>query len=94
MRSRYSAFVHGDQQYLLDTWHAESRPADVGIDSAARWLGLKVVATENGGEHDDEGMVEFVARFKVNGKAERLHERSRFVKVMGEWRYLRGTHQR
>ena len=37
--------------------------------------------------------VEFVARYKVNGKAERLHEVSRFVKMQHYWYYLNGTFQ-
>ncbi|MFC1665262.1 YchJ family metal-binding protein [Pseudomonadota bacterium] len=38
------------------------------------------------------GKVEFVARFKVEGEAHRLHEISRFEKIDGRWYYLDGQH--
>ncbi|HWS26863.1 MAG TPA: YchJ family metal-binding protein, partial [Xanthomonadales bacterium] len=44
MRSRYSAYVLGDRDYLLRTWHASTRPEglDLGLVGAIRWLGLTV----------------------------------------------------
>jgi SEC-C motif-containing protein len=36
-------------------------------------------------------VVEFVAHHKVNGRAGRLHERSRFVREGGAWFYLDGV---
>lgn len=93
MRSRYSAYVRADEAYLLKTWHASTRPTEVDFDGGqtTRWLGLKIVASEAGGEQDDEGMVEFIARFKPGGsRAERMHERSRFRREGGEWYYVDG----
>jgi SEC-C motif domain protein len=92
MRTRYSAYVHGREDYLLRTWHASTRPASLALGAAAavKWLGLKIVRTEGGGGNDAEGLVEFVARYKVQGKAERLHEVSRFVRQEGQWFYLDG----
>jgi SEC-C motif-containing protein len=34
--------------------------------------------------------VEFVARWRVNGRGGRLHERSRFVREDGRWFYVAG----
>jgi len=34
--------------------------------------------------------VEFVARYKVQGKAYRLHEKSRFVREQSLWFYVDG----
>jgi SEC-C motif domain protein len=92
MRSRYTAFVHNREDYLLASWHASTRPNELTLHIAppTQWLGLKVLRSERGGEHDSEGVVEFVARFKVNGRAERLHETSRFVREGGLWFYLDG----
>lgn len=93
MRSRYSAYVRADEAYLLKTWHASTRPTEVTFDGGrtTRWLGLKIVASEAGGEQDDEGMVEFIARFKSGGsRAERMHERSQFRREGGEWYYVDG----
>jgi len=91
MRSRYTAYVLGLEDYLLATWHPDTRPASLGLaDSPGQWLGLKVLATEAGGEGEQTGVVEFVARYKVNGRAQRLQERSRFVREAGRWYYLDG----
>lgn len=90
MRSRYVAFVEGREDYLLATWHSSTRPASVSPDPDRRWLGLDVRATRAGGPNDAEGEVEFVARARVRGRGVRLHERSRFVREDGQWRYLDG----
>jgi SEC-C motif-containing protein len=92
MRSRYSAFVVCDESYLLATWHPDTRPGKVRLDQQQRWLGLSIRAIEAGGPEDVAGTVEFVARFKVEGKGHRLHELSRFEKIDGRWYYLDGTH--
>jgi SEC-C motif-containing protein len=92
MRSRYCGFVLSDEPYLLATWHPETRPGRVRLDGKVRWLGLSIRDTEAGELDDCTGSVEFVARFKVEGKGHRLHEISRFEKVDGRWYYLDGQH--
>jgi SEC-C motif-containing protein len=93
MRSRYTAYTLGREAYLLRTWHASTRPAALDLSSArpVKWLGLEIVHTHGGGPTDTDGTVEFIARTKVNGKAERLHETSRFVREAEQWYYLDGT---
>lgn len=86
MRSRYTAYVVGDDAYVVRTWHPATRPATVG-DEVVPWLGLDVLAVDRGGLLDAEGEVEFVARYRGGS----LHERSRFVRVDGRWVYLDGT---
>ena len=90
MRSRYTAYVLKLEDYLLQTWHPDTRPAalDLAEDTSTKWLGLEVRRFEATG--NDTAIVEFVARYKVNGKAERLHEISRFEKIDREWYYLIG----
>lgn len=89
MRSRYAAYVYRLVDYLLATWHPDTRPEvlDLDEDPPTRWLGLEIKHTEQSG---DTAVVEFVARFKVNGKAQRLHERSRFSRSDGRWLYVDG----
>lgn len=89
MRSRYSAYMRGLGDYLLATWHPDSRPADLNLEPGLRWLGLEVRAHRALG--DDRAEVEFVARSKVGGRAHRLHETSRFVREGGRWLYVDGT---
>ena len=84
MRSRYSAYVLGRIDYLLATWHPSTGPGDLELQPT-QWLGLEVRHAESSG---DVGVVEFVARCKVNGRAERMHELSRFVRENGRWFYI------
>ncbi|MDP1692058.1 MAG: YchJ family metal-binding protein [Burkholderiaceae bacterium] len=89
MRSRYSAYVLGLGDYLRDTWHPRTRPAETPVfDPAVRWLGLEVRRHEV--LDADHAVVEFVARSKLGGRATRLHETSRFVREGGRWTYLDG----
>jgi SEC-C motif-containing protein len=88
MRSRYSAFVLALEPYLRSTWHASTRPADVQADENTRWLGLTIKRFEATGA--DSAIVEFVARYKIGGRAQRLHEVSRFVREDGRWYYING----
>lgn len=90
MRSRYTAYVLGLKDYLLGTWHADTRPArlDVGPGASPKWLGLEVIRHESGGT--DRAIVEFVARYKSLGFARRMHEISRFVRIDGRWFYVDG----
>ncbi len=88
MRSRYSAFVLGRSAYLLGTWHASTRPPQLELDGAAKWLGLEVRSHQL--LDADHAEVEFVARCREAGRAQRLHERSRFVREQGRWWYVDG----
>jgi SEC-C motif-containing protein len=91
MRSRYSAFVRGDPEYLRASWHPSTRPASLELEVGVRWLGLQVRAHRETGP--DEAEVEFVARSRPHGgsAAYRLHETSRFVREDGRWYYVDGV---
>ena len=88
MCSRYSACVLGDVPYLLATWHSSQRPAELTLESGGKWLGLEIKHHRVTGV--DTAEVEFVARFRVGGKAVRQHERSRFVREDERWFYVDG----
>lgn len=95
MRSRYTAYVRGDEAYLLGSWHPDTRPPSLQLSAepAPHWLGLQVLATEHGQAGDVEGVVEFRARYRVGGRAGVLHESSRFLCEQGRWYYLDGEMQ-
>ncbi|AKU16696.1 YchJ family protein [Luteipulveratus mongoliensis] len=84
MRSRYTAYFYGNREHLWRTWHPRTRPAEVVIDAATRWTGLRIDEVVGGGADDDEGVVEFTASH--TGGA--LHERSTFARRGGRWFYL------
>ncbi|WP_042299340.1 YchJ family protein [Paraburkholderia kururiensis] len=93
MRSRYTAYVLGESAYLRGTWAQETCPNDLDVDpdapDAPRWLGLAIRRHTPIDETHAE--VEFVARYKVGGRAHRLHETSRFLRgADGRWRYVDG----
>jgi SEC-C motif-containing protein len=92
MRSRYSAFAMGDAAWLLASWHPSTRPAELSLDDDTVWRFLDVLATRRGGPFDDDGEVEFVARWRSasTGERGRLHEVSRFVREGGVWFYVGG----
>lgn len=111
MRSRYTAYGLRNEPYLLATWHASTRPAEpiMSDKEKLQWLGLEVksalrlrqrkvevaeAATMQPADADRD-TVEFVARFKVNGRAQRLHEISNFVREPAEggprWFYVDGS---
>ena len=93
MRSRYTAYTRLDEVYLLRTWHPDTRPETLGLDEDAgriKWLELDVMRSAAGLAGDQEGMVEFQARYKLNGRAMRIHEASCFLFVDGRWYYRDG----
>lgn len=90
MRSRYSAYVLELESYLLDTWHPDTRPTslDFGEEPKPSWMRLSIMAVDCPGTA--EATVEFVARYKMRGRAHRLQELSRFVCQGGRWYYVDG----
>jgi len=86
MRSRYSAYVLGLVDYLLATWHPSTAPGELEL-APVRWIGLEVRQARSSA---DAGVVEFVARCRDAGRAQRLHEVSRFVREEGRWFYIDG----
>lgn len=94
MRSRYAAFALCLPGYLQETHDVPATEEDRrALEAAARavtWLGLTVHRTERGGPGDDEGVVEFTARSRDARFTYALHERSRFRRMDGRWRYVDG----
>ena len=92
MRSRYSAYVLRREDYLLATWHPDTRPASLRLTAqqpVPTWLGLEIRRAQ--AADDDHATVEFVARYRLGGgRAQRQHETSRFVRENGRWHYLDG----
>jgi SEC-C motif domain protein len=94
MRSRYSAYVLGLNDYLLATWHPSTRPTSMGNDAmdadtpGLTWLGLQVRSHEV--QDAIHATVDFVARSKLRGRAQRMQEKSRFLLEGGFWFYVDG----
>lgn len=91
MRSRYCAFVVGDAEYLLRSWHASTRPAEMELDAEISWKRLLIESTSAGGPFDNEGEVTFTAIARTaEGRLEQ-REHSLFVRSdEGRWVYVNG----
>lgn len=83
MRSRYSAYVRRDGDYLLRTWHPRTRPKTLEFEDGLTWAGLEIVEAT-----DTE--VEFVAVYETALGMGALAERSRFERRGGRWVYVDG----
>lgn len=95
MRSRYTAYALGEIDYIVNT-HDPKRVDEVDRESTeawskqSQWLGLEVVKTEEGGEADQNGVVEFVARYKIKNAIINHRERAEFRKHEGRWVFVDG----
>jgi len=90
MRSRFTAYALGRSDYLLESWHPDTRPSSLEVDDGTRWRRLQIVDTVAGGHDDRTGIVEFRASYRSPDGAGVLHERSRFARADGGWRYVDG----
>jgi len=93
MRSRYSAFFFRLVDYLVSTTHPDVRGKDLhaeldNIVDEMMWRKLTILSKSQGMAGDKKGKVEFVAQYHHDGKLEELHEKSRFRKYRGQWKYL------
>lgn len=93
MRSRYSAFVLANGNYLMSTHHKSTRPnsekkAIVKWAKSVEWIKLDVQDTTKGLKNDNKGTVTFSAYFYDNGTMDVIHEKSAFVKENNHWFYL------
>ena len=92
MRSRFSAFVHGFDEYIIRTYVEKNRTkAAKNIQQSSSnetWKRLEIVAILEGRQQHDQGQVEFKAYYQLHGKEYCLHERSFFTREDGHWRYV------
>ena len=95
MRSRFSAYFFRLADYLVETTHPDTREPELLKElnrtlHQANWSFLTIVEAVKGGKDDATGKVEFIADYFLNGEPQQLHERSRFKRYKGAWKYLDG----
>ena len=95
MRARYSAYVAENIDYVVathnpDTAHEVDRDGAGKWSREADWEGLEIVATDKGGPEDDDGVVEFIARYRAGGGTVAHHERASFRRIDGDWYFIDG----
>ncbi len=95
MRSRYTAYVMHNVNYIAETNDPRSSD-DFDIEASRKWaqssewLGLQIVSTEKGLKDDADGAVEFIAKFNFEGIERKHHELSYFEKLNGKWVFVDG----
>ena len=94
MRSRYSAFVRAEVEYLLATHPEPDRDETVRRNELmrscrqTRWQGLKIRDVQGGGCDDMEGTVMFEARYRGGVLKETSLFQRRNGSPEGDWLYL------
>lgn len=93
MRSRYTAHVVVATDYLWDTWEINARRGSKKSDIEAWavnsvWQSLTIISTRQGQPNDEQGLVEFIARYRNSAGEEAHHEVSLFKKFPKGWRYV------
>jgi SEC-C motif-containing protein len=96
MRARYTAYVKVEVDFLLGSLHPDGasgvdRESTKAWAENADWHGLEVLGATGGGEKDETGEVEFVAKYSMQGEPQRHHERAAFKRHNGNWLFLDGT---
>jgi len=95
MRARYSAHEKLQVDFLYDTTHPDHRQ---GYDhqgtrrwaEGSEWHGLEIISTKDGGPKDQQGEVEFIARFRDKSGLRSHHERGQFQQKRGRWYFTEG----
>jgi len=89
MRARFSAYSIDNLDFIRQSWHSSTCPAQVEPNEEGfLWSGLEIVDTSL--DDDEQAEVEFIASYSLNGHEGKLHERSQFARENGQWRYLDG----
>jgi len=96
MRARYSAYVGVQMDFIFESTHPDHREGydHAGTEEWAKsseWLGLEIIGTTKGGENDNNGEVEFIARFREKGVLREHHEQASFKKEDGCWYFAEGN---
>ena len=93
MRSRYTAFVLANGEYLCQSWYGPTQLGQtetkllISGATSVRWLKLEILSTQGGGIEDTTGQVESKAYYLENGEENIIHENSKFIRENGIWMY-------
>lgn len=96
MRSRYSAYVNVEIDYLFETLHPDNREDHDAKNArdwaqSSDWMGLEILSTEKGAADDTEGVVEFCATYRQKGARLKHHELATFKKLDDKWYFEDGA---
>lgn len=93
MRARYSAYVLGEIDFIIESNHPDTRDEALREDieqwsKGSEWMGLYILEVEGGEQGEDEGTIRFRARYGMDGKVHVHNERARFRRdAGGAWKF-------
>jgi len=92
MRSRYAAYFFRLTDYLVGSQHPNTRTPELRKELEQSlphlmWRSLTIINTSKGAAADKKGKVEFVAQYHQQGQLHEMHEKSRFQRHKGKWKY-------
>ena len=95
MRSRYTAFVKSEIDYLKQSLHPDQRADYDPVATRhwadnSEWIKLEITDTRGGDKNDEEGIVEFIATYRQKGVTHAHHEIGQFNRQNGVWYYTDG----
>ena len=98
MRSRFTAYINSDAEYIIKTTHKDNQDYTLNMDSWKKdilnfsdytdFIELEIFETIEG---DKESFVNFKATLKQDNLDASFTENSRFLKVNNKWLYVDGT---
>jgi SEC-C motif-containing protein len=93
MRARYTAYVRHEIDFLHDSTAPAAREqldrqATENWSRQADWHSLEILGTEGGSGSDDDGTVEFIARYSLQGNPVEHHEIATFERQQGRWYFV------
>lgn len=101
MRARFSAFSLASkysfmdtfsQEYLLKSWHEDTRPSNLTLDLTINWKQLVIKGRKDGKKRHSTGKVHFIASYESPQQTGKLEELSLFKRnAKGCWVYFDGT---
>ena len=94
MKSRYSAFVIKNIDYLVKTAHPSLNAKKSSLLEWANqvtWKKLRIISSTAGTGNHTAGEVEFKAYYKQGLKNDIQHEKSLFTKENNTWYYTKGV---
>lgn len=92
MRSRFTAYVLGNIDYIFATEEDARREVIENWAQTTKFKQLRVLACHLGSEDDESGTVTFEADFETRGQSGTHRETSYFRKLDGRWLLISGRH--
>jgi len=93
MRARYTAYTQVEMDFIEKTHDPKTRDetdmeANRKWAESTKWKGLEIIATKQGGAHDEVGTVTFKAKFETDEGLQDHQELSLFRKQDGRWYFV------